>query len=145
MDGSTTTSARATAVITGAKSKIGRRPMASASLPKELENMTSANAEADPICPRRIAMAAGSMPAVLRAGGSVVPIQPKHALCSPTTSISSGVGGGALLSASFVWSSIGCPGDAADARTDVPMWAWCMRARPRGHIDAIPWGSSSRR
>ena len=58
------------------------RPAASAQLPNEPASSTSASAEALPMRPSTIATAAGSRPDELSAGGSAVPMAPKHALCS---------------------------------------------------------------
>jgi hypothetical protein len=78
--GLSTTSERASTVMAGAATRIGFLPMASASLPKEDESITSANAEAEPIWPSSTATAAASIPESRSAGGRAVPTNPKHAL-----------------------------------------------------------------
>ncbi len=72
----------------------GFRPIASASLPNEPESSTSNSADTEPSLPSVSATALGSSPDARSAGGSAVPMQPKHADCSPAVKQSSATGGG---------------------------------------------------
>ena len=68
-EGHTTTVARAATASAGARMSTGLRPMASVSLPKELESMTSTRAETEPSVPSVVA-ALAEEPLRISAAGS---------------------------------------------------------------------------
>ena len=108
--GLTTTSALADTVRSGAPSRMGLRPMASASFPNDPESITSQRAEQDPIRPSSSATSDGVRPAARKAGGRAVPMQPKQADCKPAIVISSaGCGGSGTLSVLPATSIEDCP------------------------------------
>ena len=82
-EGHTTTVARAATASAGARMSTGLRPMASVSLPKELESMTSTRAETEPSVPSVVA-ALAEEPLRISAAGSACGGHAVRMQCAPS-------------------------------------------------------------